>query len=142
MEKWHVGKNEFNQRVINEFRANQGKVGGQMAGLPLLLLTTTGAKTGRALTKPLAYTKDGDRIFVIASSAGSPNNPAWFNNLVSNPTVTVEVGSERFQARGVVTTGEERQRLFNTQADKIPIFHDYQKKTTRQIPVVVFERIS
>ncbi len=134
-------RNEFNQRVINEFRGNQGKVGGQMAGLPLLLLTTTGAKTGRALTKPLAYTKDGDRIFVIASFAGSPNNPAWFNNLVSNPTVTVEVGSERFQARGVVTTGEERQRLFNTQADKIPIFHDYQKKTTRQIPVVVFERI-
>jgi len=134
-------RNEFNQRVINEFRANQGKVGGQMTGLPLLLLTTTGAKTGRALTKPLAYTKDGDRIFVIASFAGSPNNPAWFNNLVSNPTVTVEVGSERFQARGVVTTGEERQRLFNTQADKIPIFHDYQKKTTRQIPVVVFERI-
>ncbi len=135
-------RNEFNQRVINEFRANQGKVGGQMTGLPLLLLTTTGAKTGRALTKPLAYTKDGDRIFVIASFAGSPNNPAWFNNLVSNPTVTVEVGSERFQARGVVTTGEQRQRLFNTQADKIPIFHDYQKKTARQIPVVAFERIS
>ncbi len=135
-------RNEFNQRVINEFRGNQGKVGGQMAGLPLLLLTTTGAKTGRALTKPLAYTKDGDRIFVIASFAGSPNNPAWFNNLVSNPTVTVEVGSERFQARGVVTTGEQRQRLFNTQADKIPIFHDYQKKTARQIPVVAFERIS
>ena len=135
-------RNEFNQRVINEFRGNQGKVGGQMAGLPLLLLTTTGAKTGRALTKPLAYTKDVDRIFVIASFAGSPNNPAWFNNLVANPTVTVEVGSERFEARAVVITGEERQRLFNTQADKIPIFYDYQKKTTRQIPVVVFERIS
>ncbi len=105
-------------------------------------MTTTGTKTGRALTKPLAYTKDGDRIFVIASFAGSPNNPAWFNNLVVNPTVTVEVGSERFQARALVTTGEERQRLFNTQADKIPIFHDYQKKTARQIPVVVFERIS
>ncbi len=105
-------------------------------------MTTTGTKTGRALTKPLAYTKDGDRIFVIASFAGSPTNPAWFNNLVANPTVTVEVGSERFQARALVTTGEERQRLFNTQADKIPIFHDYQKKTARQIPVVVFERIS
>jgi deazaflavin-dependent oxidoreductase (nitroreductase family) len=141
MENGMSERNEFNQRVIDDFRANQGKVGAQMAGLPLLLLTTTGAKTGRALTKPLAYTKDGDRIFVIASFAGSPNNPAWFNNLVANPTVTVEVGSERFQARAVVTTGEERQRLFNTQADKIPIFHDYQKKTTRQIPVVVFERI-
>jgi deazaflavin-dependent oxidoreductase (nitroreductase family) len=141
MENAMSERNEFDQRVINEFRANQGKVGGQMAGLPLLLLTTTGAKTGRALIKPLAYTKEGDRIFVIASFAGSPNNPAWFNNLVANPTVTVEVGSERFQAMAVVTTGEERQRLFNTQADKIPIFHDYQKKTTRQIPVVVFERI-
>src|SRR5260370_25656050 len=133
-------RNEFNQRVINEFRGNQGKVGGQMAGLPLLLLllTTTGAKTGRALTKPLAYTKDGDSIFVIASFAGSPTNPPWLSNLVANPTVTVEVGSERFQARALVTTGEERQRLFNTQADKIPIFHDYQKKTARQIPVAVF----
>jgi deazaflavin-dependent oxidoreductase (nitroreductase family) len=135
-------RNEFNQRVINEFRAHQGKVGGQMAGMPVLLLTTTGAKTGRALTKPLAYTKDGDRIFVIASFAGSPKNPAWFNNLVANATVTVEVGSERFHARAVVTAGEERQRLFNTQADKIPIFHDYQKKTSRQIPVVVLERTS
>ncbi len=134
--------NDFNQKVIAEFRANQGKVGGQMAGMPILLLTTTGAKTGRALTKPLAYTKDGDRIFVIASFAGSPHNPAWFVNLEANPTVTVEVGSERFQARAVVTTGEERQRLFKTQADKIAIFHDYQKKTSRQIPVVVFERIS
>src|SRR5260370_39214532 len=132
----------LNDGVNNGLGGKRGKVGGQRAGLPLLLLTTTGAKTGCALTKPLACTKDGDRIFVIASFAGSPNNPAWFNNLVSNPTVTVEVGSERFQARGVVTTGEERQRLFNTQADKIPIFHDYQKKTARQIPVVAFERIS
>ena len=92
-------RNEFNQRVINEFRANQGKVGGQMAGLPLLLLTTTGAKTGRALIKPLAY-KDGDRIFVIASFAGSPNNPAWFNNLVANPTVTVRSGKRTLSGQG------------------------------------------
>lgn len=135
-------RNEFNQRVIDEFRANRGKVGGQMASIPLLLLTTTGAKTGRKLTKPLAYTKDGDRIFVIASFAGSPNNPAWFNNLVANPMVTVEVGNERYQARAIVTTGAEREQLFKTQADKLKIFYDYQKKTTRQIPVVVFERIN
>src|SRR6266478_4101185 len=128
--------NDFNQRVISEFRANQGKVSGQLAGMPLLLLTTTGAKTGRALTKPLAYTKDGDRIFVIASFAGSPHDPAWFVNLVANPNATVELGTERFQARARVTSGEERQRLFNLQAEKLPIFHDYQKKTTRQIPVV------
>src|SRR5437879_1164720 len=105
--------NDFNQRVISEFRANQGKVSGQLAGMPLLLLTTAGAKTGRALTKPLAYTKDGNRIVLIASFAGSPKNPAWYNNLVANPTVTVEVGSERFQASAATTAGAERQRLFN-----------------------------
>jgi deazaflavin-dependent oxidoreductase (nitroreductase family) len=134
--------NDFNQKVIAEFRANQGKVGGQMAGMPLLLLTTTGNKTGRTLTKPLAYSKDGDRIFVIASFAGSPHNPAWFVNLEANPAVTVEVGAERFQARARITSGEERERLFKLQADQMGIFYDYQKKTTRQIPVVVFERIN
>jgi deazaflavin-dependent oxidoreductase (nitroreductase family) len=141
-EKRMSERNEFNQKVIAEFRSNQGKVGGQMAGMPLLLLTTTGNKTGRALTKPLAYTRDGDRIFVIASFAGSPKNPAWFNNLVANPTVTVEVGPERFQARARITSGEERDRLFQQQADKIGIFYEYQKKTTRQIPVVVLERLN
>jgi deazaflavin-dependent oxidoreductase (nitroreductase family) len=134
--------NDFNQKVITEFRANQGKGSGQMAGMPLLLLTTTGNKTGRALTKPLAYTKDGDRIFVIASFAGSPKNPAWFNNLVANPTVTVELEAERFQARARITSGEERDRLFKLQAEKMGIFYDYQKKTTRQIPVVVLERVN
>src|SRR5271169_3043033 len=133
--------NDFNQKVIAEFRTNQGKVGGQMAGMPLLLLTTTGAKTGRVLTKPLAYSKDGDRIFVIASFAGAPKSPAWSNNLVAHPTVTIEAGSERFQAKAVVTAGAERERLFKLQADKMPIFYDYQKKTDRQIPVVVLERI-
>jgi deazaflavin-dependent oxidoreductase (nitroreductase family) len=134
--------NDFNQKVIAEFRANQGKVGGQMAGMPLLLLTTTGNKSGRTLTKPLAYSKDGDQIFVIASFAGSPHNPAWFVNLAASPMVTVEVGAERFQARARITSGEERERLFKLQADKMGIFYDYQKKTTRQIPVVVFERIN
>jgi deazaflavin-dependent oxidoreductase (nitroreductase family) len=133
--------NDFNQRIIEEFRANQGKVTGQFAGAPLLLLTTTGAKTGRALTKPLAYTKDGDRIVLIASFAGAPKNPAWFNNLVANPVVTVELGAERFQARATVTSGTERQRLYDNQAKQMAIFVEYQKKTTRQIPVVVLERI-
>jgi len=133
--------NDFNQRIIEEFRANQGKVSGQFANAPLLLLTTTGAKTGRALTKPLAYTRDGDRIVLIASFAGAPKNPAWFNNLVANPVVTVELGGERFQAKAVVTTGAERQRLYDNQAKQMAVFADYQKKTTRQIPVVVLERI-
>lgn len=133
--------NDFNQRIIDEFRANQGKVGGQFAGAPLLLLTTIGAKTGRALTKPLVYTTDGDRIVLIASFAGNPKNPAWFNNLVANPVVTIELGAERFQARATVVTGAERQRLYDNQARVLPVFADYQKKTTRQIPVVIVERI-
>jgi deazaflavin-dependent oxidoreductase (nitroreductase family) len=134
--------NDLNQRIITEFRANQGKVGGQFAGAPLLLLTTTGAKSGRAITKPLVYTNDGNRIVLIASFAGAPKNPAWFVNLVANPVATVELGSERFQAKATVTSGEERQRLYKNQAAQMEIFDDYQKKTTRQIPVVVLERIA
>ena len=133
--------NDFNQQVISEFRANQGKVGGQLANIPLLLLTTTGAKSGRALTKPLAYTRDGDRIVVIASFAGGPKNPPWYHNLVANPVATVELGSERLRVRATVTSGEERQRLFDRQVAQMPIFAEYQQKTTRQIPVVVLQRI-
>jgi deazaflavin-dependent oxidoreductase (nitroreductase family) len=133
--------NDFNQSVISEFRANQGKVGGQLANMPVMLLTMTGHKSGRTITKPLVYTKDGDRIVVIASFAGAPNNPAWYNNLVANPVATVEVGNERFQVRATVASGEERQRLFDRQAAQMPIFTDYQKKTSRQIPVVLLTRI-
>ena len=133
--------NDFNQQVIKEFRANQGKVGGQMANMPMLLLTTTGAKSGRTITKPLVYTKDGDRIVVIASFAGGPKSPPWYHNLVANPEATVEVGSERFRVRATVTTSEERQRLYNRQAEQIPIFTEYQQKTTRQIPVLVLTRV-
>ena len=134
--------NDFNQRVISEFRANQGKVSGQLAGMPLLLLTTTGAKSGRTITKPLAYTLDGDRIVVIASFAGAPKSPPWYHNLVANPVATVELGSERFQVRATATSGEERQRLYDHQAEQMPIFTEYQQKTTRQIPVVVLSRIN
>ena len=134
--------NDFNQKVISEFRANQGKVGGQMANMPVLLLTATGAKSGRSITKPLVYTKDGDRIVVLASFAGAPKNPPWYNNLVANPEATVEVGSERFRVRAAETTGEERQRLFNRHAEQMAIFTEYQKKTARQIPVLVLTRIN
>ncbi len=133
--------NEFNRRLIDEFRANGGKVGGQFANAPLLLLTTTGAKSGRSYTTPLAYTRDGDRLVVIASKAGAPTNPDWYHNLRAHPTATVELGSERFQAKAVVTAGEERDRLFKAQASRLPVFADYQKKTTRQIPVIALERI-
>ena len=133
--------NDFNQQVIKEFRANQGKVGGQLANMPMLLLTTTGAKSGRAITKPLVYTKDGDRIVIIASFAGGPKSPPWYHNLIANPEATVEVGSERFRVKAAVTAGEERQRLYNRQAEQMPIFLEYQQKTTRQIPVLVLTRV-
>lgn len=132
---------DFNQQVIREFRANQGKVGGQLANMPVLLLTTTGAKSERAITKPLVYTTDGDRIVVLASFAGGPKNPPWYHNLLANPEATVELGSERFRVRATVTSGEERQRLFDRQAQQMPIFTEYQQKTTRQIPVIVLTRI-
>jgi deazaflavin-dependent oxidoreductase (nitroreductase family) len=133
--------NDFNQQVMKEFRANQGKAGGQLTNMPLLLLTTTGAKSGRAITKPLVYTRDGDRIVIVASFAGGPKNPPWYHNLVANPEATVELGSERFRVRATATSGEERQRLFNRHAEQMPIFTEYQQKTTRQIPVFVLTRL-
>jgi deazaflavin-dependent oxidoreductase (nitroreductase family) len=133
---------EFNQKLIVEFRANGGKVlSGPFVNLPLLLLTTTGAKSGRPFTTPLVYTKDGDRIVIIASKGGAPKHPSWFHNLKAHPTPTIEVGKERFQAKAVITTGPERERLFNAQAKAMPAFAGYQKNTTRQIPVIVLQRI-
>jgi deazaflavin-dependent oxidoreductase (nitroreductase family) len=132
---------EFNQRVITDFRANNGKVGGQMENMPLLLVTMTGAKSGRTITLPLVYSTDGDRIVIIASYAGAPKNPSWYHNLVAHPVVTVELGGDKYQAKATVATGAERERLFKQQADLLPIFNDYQNKTTRRIPVFVLDRI-
>lgn len=132
--------NDFNQAVITEFHANDGKVGGQFANIPLLLLTTIGAKSGQPRTMPLAYTVDGDRIIIIASKAGAPTNPDWYYNLLANPTVTVETGHERFQARAVVAEGQERERLYAQTVERMPWFAEYQRKTNRQIPVVILER--
>ncbi len=132
--------NEFNAAIIAEFRANGGKVGGQFAGAPLLLLTTTGAKSGRSITTPLMYARDGDRLVIFASKAGAPENPAWFHNLVAHPTVKLEVGTETFEATAAPVTGEERDRMYNEQAARFPGFADYQAKTSRKIPVVLLER--
>lgn len=130
--------NNYNQTVIETFRANGGRVPGRNT---LLLLTTTGAKTGQPRTSPLAYSKDGDRYIVLASKAGEPTNPDWYHNLVANPVVTVEVGPERFQSRATVAEGAERERLFAEHVRQMPGFADYQQKTTRQIPVIALERI-
>jgi len=134
-------RDEFNKKVITEFRENQGKVSGRFANTPILLLTTTGAKNGKTYTNPLAYTKDGDRLVVIASFGGAPKNPSWYDNLVAHPEVTVEVGTERFKAKASVTSGEERQKLYDRQAEQMPNFAEYAKKTTRQIPVIVLTRV-
>ena len=131
----------FNTALIEEFRANGGKVGGRFEGRPVVLLTTTGATSGRKLTTPLVYLQDGERRLVFASKAGSPTHPDWYHNLVANPTVTVEVGTETYEAKAVVITGEERDRLYAKQVESTPIFGEYQQKTTRTIPVVALERI-
>jgi deazaflavin-dependent oxidoreductase (nitroreductase family) len=131
---------EFNEGVIKDFRANGGKVGGQMENIPLLLVTMKGAKSGRTITLPLAYSKDGNRFVVIASFAGAPHNPSWYHNLVAHPDVTIELGGEKFPAKASVAQGAERDRLYKQQADQLPIFNEYQQKTTRRIPVIVIER--
>lgn len=129
-----------NRKVIEDFRANGGNVPGRSSGFPLLLLTTTGAKTGQKRTTPVAYLQDGDRVVVFGSKGGGPTSPDWYHNLVANPTVTVEVGPESYQGRATVAMGEERERLYSKQASLFPVFGEYQGKTTRQIPVVIIER--
>ena len=131
---------DFNQQIITEFRANDGKVGGQFAGAPMMLLTTTGAKSGQPRTAPLVYSRDGDNLVIIASKGGAPTNPDWFHNLVANPDVTVEVGTDSYAAKAVVPEGAERDRLFDAQAAIMPGFREYQNNTERLIPVVVLER--
>ena len=132
---------DFNNQVIKEFRENGGKVGGNFAGAPMVLLTTKGAKSGEMRTTPLVYSSDAGKVVIIASKAGAPQPPAWVLNLKANPEVTVEVGAEKYQARAVVPEDAERDRLYNAQAALMPNFAEYQAKTTRRIPVVVLERI-
>jgi deazaflavin-dependent oxidoreductase (nitroreductase family) len=132
---------EFNKKVIDEFRSSGGKVGGQFAGAPMIIVTHTGAKSGKTYTSPLVYSKDGDRFVVIASKGGAPTNPSWYHNVVAHPEVTVEIGTERFKARATEAKGAERDRLFAVQAKLMPQFNEYQKKTNRKIPVLVLERV-
>ena len=132
--------NEFNRQLIEEYRANEGKVTGMFAGAPLLLLTTTGARSGQPRVAPLAYTTDNGRWVVIASKGGAPTHPDWYYNLHANPDVTVEVGTESFPARATITTGAERQSLFDQMAARMPNFAEYQRNTVRQLPVIVLER--
>jgi deazaflavin-dependent oxidoreductase (nitroreductase family) len=131
--------NEWNREVIEEFRANEGRVGGRFEGAPMVLLHTTGAKSGRERVNPLMYLPDGDRIVVFASKGGAPGNPDWYHNLLANPAVTVEVGTETRPATARVVGRAERDTLYAEQAKLYPQFGEYEKLTTRTIPVVVLE---
>lgn len=133
--------NDRNKLIIDEFRANAGKVGGPFAGRTLLLLHTIGAKSGREHINPVACVDDGDRLVIIASKAGAPNNPDWYYNLVAHPVVTVEVGTETFQVRAAVADEPERTRLYDKMVAVMPGFAEYQRKTERVIPVVVLTRL-
>jgi deazaflavin-dependent oxidoreductase (nitroreductase family) len=127
--------NDWNKTIIEEFRANAGKVGGRFAGKNLLLLHSTGAKSGRERVNPVAYVKDGDRYVIIASKGGAPTNPAWYHNLRTHPLVTVEVGTETIQVRAQVAPEPERSRLYAKMVEMLPGFADYEQKTSRKIPV-------
>jgi deazaflavin-dependent oxidoreductase (nitroreductase family) len=134
--------NDFNRALIEDFRANRGKISsGPFANGPILLLTAKGARSGEERTMPLAYTRDGDRYVVLASKGGAPTNPGWYHNLRAHARVTVEVGPEKFQAQATVVSGEERERLFERHAQRMPGFRDYQRRTARQIPVIILERL-
>lgn len=132
---------DWNDQIITEFHANEGKVGGPFKGAPLLLLTTTGAKSGQQRISPLMYLPDGNRMLIFASKGGAPTNPDWYHNLLAHPETTVEVGTETFKVKATVITGEERDWLFAEQAKRYPQFAGYQEKTTRKIPVVALERV-
>ena len=133
---------DFNQATIKEFRANNGKVGGYFAGANMLLLHTVGAKSGQARTNPLVYVTDGDRLVVIASKGGADSNPDWYYNLLANPNVTVELGTEQFQARATAVTEEpERSRLYAKMVEHRPGFAAYEQKTSRKIPAIILERV-
>jgi deazaflavin-dependent oxidoreductase (nitroreductase family) len=132
---------DFNAQIIEEFRANAGKVGGDFEGAPMVLLHTIGARTGADRVNPLVYGRDGDNLVIFASRGGAPTHPDWFHNLVAHPDVTVEVGTDTVPVRARVAEGDERERLWARQKELMPGFAEYEAKTTRQIPVIVLEPV-
>lgn len=132
---------DWNTSIIEEFRANSGKVGGPFEGAPLLLLHTVGARTGRQRVNPMMYRRVGDSYAVFASKAGAPTNPDWYHNLVANPDVTAEIGSDTVRFRARVADPEERETIWTAHKAQNPGFAEYERKTTRQIPVVILEPV-
>jgi deazaflavin-dependent oxidoreductase (nitroreductase family) len=132
--------NEWNRQIIAEFKANDGVVGGDLAGVPLLLLHHTGAKSGTERVNPLAYQRIGNSVAVFASKGGAPTNPDWYYNLVANPDVTVEIGTETHGATARVAGDEEREQIWSTQKERFPNFAEYEQTAApRKIPVVVLD---
>jgi deazaflavin-dependent oxidoreductase (nitroreductase family) len=132
---------DWNKDIIEEFRANGGKVGGGFERQPLLLLHHKGARSGVERVNPVAYQKVGDSYAVFASKGGAPTNPDWYHNLIANPRARVEVGSEAFDVNAREARGEERERIWRDQVKFNPGFGDYEEKTARQIPVIVLEPV-
>ena len=130
---------ERNARVIEEFRANAGTVGGPWEGATMLLLHTRGAKSGRPRVNPLVYLPDGERYVIIASKGGAPEDPQWYRNLLADPDVEIEVGTRRISVRATEITGPERDELYARQVERRPAFAEYEKRTTRPIPVIALE---
>ena len=128
---------DFNAKIIEEFRSNQGIVGGMFEGAPILLLHTVGAKSGQERVNPMMYQKVGHDYAVFASMAGAPNNPAWYHNLVAEPAVSIEVGADLVDVNARQTEGEERATIWEAQKSTFPTFAEYEAKTTRQIPVMI-----
>jgi deazaflavin-dependent oxidoreductase (nitroreductase family) len=131
--------NDWNAKVVEEFRANAGKVGGQFEGAPLLLLHSTGAKSGQARVNPIMYLADGDNFAVFASKAGAPTSPDWYHNLVANPRASVEIDDRTVNVVAKIADGGTRERLWTRQKELYPGFAEYEAKTTREIPVVLLE---
>jgi deazaflavin-dependent oxidoreductase (nitroreductase family) len=128
---------DFNANVIEEFHANEGRVGGMFEGMPLLLLHHTGARSGERRINPVAYARDDGRYVVFASKGGAPTNPAWYHNLLAHPDTQIEVGTDTIDVSASEASGEERERLFRAQAGRSPQFAEYERKTDRVIPVIV-----
>ena len=128
---------DFNAQIIEEFHSNEGRVGGMFEGMPLLLLHHTGAKSGKSRINPLAYQDDGGRYVIFASKGGAPEHPAWYHNLIAHPNTTIEVGTEEIDVVASEASGEERERLFRTQAERLPQFAEYAQKAERVIPVMI-----